>query len=209
MDIQGIKILEKDIYQSEDVLMLAQFFLNKYLITNIDGALCITKIVETEAYRAPDDKGSHAYQNKKTKRTQTMFGMGGIAYVYLCYGLHNMFNIVTGPEDTAHAILIRAVEPIGGVKYMSKRRKGIEGYTITNGPGKLCQALGITRSNDSNILFNKRQRVWIGDNKTLLQDEILSGPRVGIAYAEECAHYPWRFRVKGNPWTSMPDEVNY
>lgn len=119
------------------------------ITTHIDGLTTSGKIVETEAYRAPDDKGSHAYGNRRTKRTATIFGQPGTAYIYLCYGLHHMLNVVTGPEDVAHAILIRAVEPLEGIQIMSQRRgKKVTDKNLTNGPGKLAQAMGITTELD-------------------------------------------------------------
>lgn len=203
-----MKALNKETFLSEDVLFLAQYLLGKMLVSQINGKECVVKIVETEAYKAPEDKGSHAHNNKRTKRTETMFLEGGITYVYLCYGIHNMLNVVTGPIDSAHAILIRAVEPIQGINAMIERR-GATGQALTNGPGKLCQALGITRDHNGIGLCNSRSALWIADNESIPDSFILSGPRVGIAYAEECAHWPWRFRVKGNKWTSPPDMVMY
>lgn len=201
--------IHSKVFQSEDILYLAKFLLGKYLVTQIENKTCASLIVETEAYQAPHDKGSHAYGNKITDRTKIMFGNGGISYIYLCYGIHEMFNVVTGPRDFAHAILIRAVQPISGIEIMKERRNAIEGVALTNGPGKLCQALGINREYSGNKLSDRNNPIWIGDNTSITENEIISGPRVGIAYAEECANWTWRFRIKNNKWTSKPDHVSY
>ncbi len=209
MKITDYTILERDVFLNNDILFLSKFLLGKYLISKIDNIPCVSKIVETEAYRAPDDKGSHAYGNKLTNRTATLFKEGGISYVYLCYGLHNMLNVVSAPEGNAHAILIRAVEAVSGLKIMQCRRNGISSYNMTNGPGKLCQALGINRNHDGLELFSKHSPLTIAYNEDIPQIQISQSPRVGIAYAAECAHWPWRFRIKENPWTSKPEHQEY
>lgn len=209
MKTSDIKILKQENFQSENVVNLAKFLLNKYLISQVGQKTSITQIVETEAYRAPDDKACHAYQNKKTNRTKTMFLKGGVSYIYLCYGIHNMLNVVTAPKGKAHAILIRAVQPITGIDIIQQRRTDTKGYNLTNGPGKLCQALGIDRSLDAMELYKRDSKIWLGDNKNLNDNDIESGARVGISYAEECAMWPWRFKIKDNKWTSKPDTVEY
>ena len=160
---------------------------------------------------APEDKGSHAYANKRTPRTETLFQTGGIAYVYLCYGIHHLFNVVTGPKDIAHAVLIRAVEATEGIEVMKLRRKMNKATkNLTNGPGKLSQALGIKTSHDTTSIVDPDSCISIKLNKTPIPEaSIISSPRVGIAYAKECALWPWRFRIKNNKWTSSPDEVHY
>ena len=207
--VAQLKPIPQARYLSEDILDLAQFFLGQYIVTRLNNITTVARIVETEAYRAPDDKGSHAYQNKRTKRTETIFQKGGKAYIYLCYGLHHMFNIVSGPENTAHAILIRAVEPIYGSDQMKTRRKLEHDINITNGPGKLCQALGISTQLDGIDITNDSSSIWIAEGSEVSKEEIIASPRVGIAYAQECALWDWRFRVKSNAWTSKPDIVKY
>ncbi|MEL6124423.1 MAG: DNA-3-methyladenine glycosylase, partial [Bacteroidota bacterium] len=141
--------IPQDWYASEDVVELARNLLGKMIISRVGDRFTSGMIVETEAYRAPDDKGSHAYGNRHTKRTATMFGPPGCAYVYLCYGIHHLCNVVTGPPDTAHAVLIRAVEPIEGTEHISHRRSMPQTvYHLTNGPGKWTKALGITTALD-------------------------------------------------------------
>jgi len=173
------------------------------LCTRIGGIYTAGKIVETEAYRAPEDKASHAYQNRRTKRTETIFSPGGVAYIYLCYGIHHLFNIVTGQKDQAHAILIRGIEPVEGIEHMLSRRKMTKIQPrISNGPGILSKALGITTKLDGQALYTKDQ-IWIEKGKNVVSDaEIVASPRVGVDYAEECAEWPWRFRIKGNPYCS-------
>ncbi len=201
----------KALVQGEDVVMIAQRLLGATLSTHIDGVRTSGIIVETEAYKAPEDKGSHAYGNKRTKRTETLFAKAGTAYVYLCYGIHHLFNIVTGPEDIAHAVLVRAVEPNVGLEEIKKRRS-VEGakYQLTNGPGKLSKALAIITKYNGYDLLSKDDMISINlcDNATP-KSRIIASPRVGIGYAEEDAILPWRFRVKDNPWTSLPHEVSY
>lgn len=194
--------------QSEDVLSLAKLLLGKFIVSKIDDALCVLKIVETEAYRGADDKASHAYPNKMTPRTKTMFLSGGVSYIYLCYGIHNMFNVVVGPTGIANAILIRAAEPVDGVLEMKERRQSKE-VNVANGPGKLCQALGITRDHNNMNICTPSSLIYLAENKKISNEDIEIGPRVGIAYAEECAMWPWRFRIKDNKYTSKPKNPSY
>ncbi|MBT8190111.1 MAG: DNA-3-methyladenine glycosylase [Bacteroidia bacterium] len=209
MNFDPYDIIPSIRYQDNNILELAEFFLGKIIVSNVGNTRTIARIVETEAYRAPDDKGSHAFGNKKTERTKTMFQAGGVSYVYLCYGLHNMLNIVSGDINEAHAILIRAVEPLEGLETMTVRRQGVSNYNLTNGPGKLCQALGITRDQNSVRLYTKDSPIYIVKGVDIPESEIIRSPRVGISYAQECAHWPWRFRIKNNPWTSKPETVRY
>ena len=139
-----VYVLPKNFYQNDDVVQLAKELLGKLIITQIDGKITSGIIVETEAYRGPDDKGCHAFGGRYTERTKTMYAQGGTVYVYICYGIHPMLNIVTGPEGDAHAILIRALEPLEGIEIMLKRRNVLSlNPELTNGPGKLAVALGI------------------------------------------------------------------
>lgn len=150
----------------------------------------------------PEDKASHAYNNRLTHRTKTMFEQGGRAYIYLVYGFHHMFNVVTGPEGVPHAILIRAVEPFENMEIMLERRAYKKAEPdLTNGPGKLSQALGIsTRLNGIDLTCAQAQ-IHICENGFNCDDsDIIASPRVGIDYAEEYILKPWRFRLKGNPW---------
>ena len=178
--------------------------MGKFLVTNFDGQLTAGKIVETEAYRAPDDKACHAYNNKRTKRTEIMFAEGGVAYVYLIYGMYHLFNVVTAKEDMAHAVLIRGVEPVENVDVMLERRKFTKlKNTLTDGPGKLTIALGINKIHTGLSLLDEENPIWIEDRGVSISEEnIIASPRVGVGYAEECALWDWRFRVKDSKWTS-------
>ncbi len=197
-------ILPKDFYTREDVVAISQDLLGKYLVTNFDGIKTVGKIVETEAYRAPDDKACHAYNNRYTKRTKTMFLEGGVAYVYLCYGIHHLFNVVTGKEGMAHAVLIRAIEPVENLPKMLERRnfKQVKSQ-LSAGPGVMSKALGITTAQTGQSLCSSEGKIWLESrDQPLDKDLIVASPRVGIAYAEECAAWPWRFRIKNSVWTS-------
>ena len=186
-------LLPKAFYEQGDVVDLAQQFLGKWLITNFDGQLTGGMIIETEAYKGPEDKASHAYNNRRTKRTEVMFASGGVAYVYLCYGMHNLFNIVTNKQGTPHAILVRALKPGLGIEIMQQRRK--TDRNLTNGPGTVCQALGITCAHNGHPL--NEAPLWIEDRG--VKGKIESSARIGVGYAQEHAALPWRFLLKMNP----------
>ncbi|MCT2409831.1 DNA-3-methyladenine glycosylase [Chryseobacterium antibioticum] len=191
-------------YLNQDVLFLAKDLLGKVLFTEINGDRTAGIIVETEAYFGIVDKASHAYGGRRTERTETLYHQGGISYVYLCYGIHHLFNIVTSVENEPHAVLIRAVEPLVGKEMMELRRNmPSDKATISSGPGSAAKALGIDRS------FNKKDltenEIWIEDHGIrYFPEEIVAGPRIGVAYAQEDALLPWRFYVKGNKYVSKP-----
>lgn len=199
--------LPEEYYLSEDVVKLAKDLLGKVLFTNVNGDISGGIIVETEAYFGIKDKASHAYDGRRTNRTETMYAKGGIAYVYLCYGMHNLFNVVSANINDPHAILIRAIEPLIGKEIMEDRRN--MPYTkaaISSGPGSAAKALGIDRSFNAKYLTGND--VWIEDHQiTFNDDKIATTPRVGIAYAEEHALLPLRFFVKGNKYVSKPNKI--
>lgn len=192
-------------YQNEDVIDVAQQLLGKQLFTLIDGELTGGTIVETEAYNGVSDKASHAYGGRFTNRTQTMYLLGGHAYVYLCYGIHHLFNVVTGQEDTPHAVLIRGLEPTTGLEVMLRRRNmNALKHNLTAGPGALAKALGIDRNLNAKDLSGNE--IWIEDNGiSVPAADIIAASRVGVAYAEDHALLPWRFYVKGNKFVSKPN----
>ena len=198
------KRLPKSFYIREDVVQVSKDLLGKFLVTNFDNQLTVGKIVETEAYRAPDDKACHAHNNKRTKRTEVMFAEGGVAYVYLIYGMYHLFNVVTAKEDMAHAVLIRGVEPVENVDTMLQRRSFTKlKNNLTAGPGTLSMALGINKEHTGISLLNKKSPIWIEDRGIIISEKnIIASPRVGVGYAEECALWNWRFRVKDSKWTS-------
>ena len=192
--------LPADFYQREDVLAISQDLLGKVLYTQFDGNLTSGIIVETEAYAGVTDQASHAYGGRRTKRTETMYAKGGSAYVYLCYGIHHLFNIVTNKENIPHAVLIRAIQPRDGIKIMLQRRnKKKEDHSLTAGPGSLTQALGITVKDSGTLLMGNF--IWLEDqNIQINNQDILATPRVGVQYAGEDAQNPWRFQVEISPW---------
>ena len=194
--------LQADFYQREDVLAISQDLLGKVLYTQFDGNLTSGIIVETEAYAGVTDQASHAYDGRRTKRTETMYLSGGAVYVYLCYGIHHIFNIVTNKENIPHAVLIRAIQPRDGIKIMLQRRnKKKEDQSLTAGPGSLAQALGITVKDSGTLLMGNF--IWLEDqNINYTNQDILASPRVGVQYAGKDAHNPWRFQVKNSPWVS-------
>lgn len=193
--------LKPDFYQRANVVKIARELLGKVLFTSIDGLVAGGTIVETEAY-SWKERGCHAYGARKTARNAIMFREGGFAYVYLCYGIHNLFNVVTNTEGTPEAVLIRALEPLKGVDLMKVRRNiHADDFHLTSGPGKLTKALGIDRSFNGKSLLD--DEIWIEDPGTKLADRyIVASERIGIDYAGEDARLPWRFSVKGNRWVS-------
>ena len=189
-------------YQQEDVIDLAVQLLGKQLFTLIDGKLTGGTIVETEAYNGIIDKASHAYNGRFTPRTSIMYEAGGISYVYLCYGIHHLFNIVTNTKSNPNAVLIRGIEPTEGLSTMLERRnmQKLE-PRITAGPGALAKALGIDKNLNGKDLLG--DEIWIEDNGIHFKEEqIVASPRVGVDYAEDHALLPWRFYVKGNKFVS-------
>lgn len=199
--------LPLEFYTRTDVVQIARELLGKILITEFEGQRTAGRITETEAYRAPDDRASHAFGNRRTARTEVMFQEGGRAYVYLCYGIHHLFNVVTAPAETAHAVLIRAIEPIEGYETMLVRRKAASTKSqgakikLTTGPGALAQALGLTTDFTGQNLLAFDSPVWIEKwYEDYSEDEIAAGPRIGVDYAGECAAWPWRFWVKNSPF---------
>jgi DNA-3-methyladenine glycosylase len=193
--------LPREFYTRKNVLEVARDLLGKKLVVpNKNGARVAGIIVETEAYRGPEDRASHAYNGRRTQRTETMYGMGGTAYVYFVYGMYHQFNVVTNVEGVPHAILVRAVEPVEGLDFIRRRRRGRPEYELTSGPGRLCLALGIDLGLDKADLLG--DRVWIEEGVSISPRQIARGPRVGIDYAEEWAMKPWRFWVRDNPFVS-------
>lgn len=193
-------LLDPSFYRRNNVVTIARELLGKGLFTRSSGKLTGGIIVETEAYSSVE-RGSHAYNNRRTLRNEVMFGDGGHAYVYLCYGIHHLFNVVTNKEGKADAVLVRALEPMEGIDQMLKRMNTREVQAITSGPGKLTKALGIGRDHNGENLRSKY--LWLEDlGQVISRKKIESGPRVGIDYAGPDAFLPWRFSIKGNQWIS-------
>lgn len=194
-----MSVLPDSFYTRKSVTQIARQLLGKKLITNVLGKRSGGIIVETEAY-SYQERGCHAYENKMTSRNKIMFEAGGVAYVYLCYGIHNLFNVVTNKHGLADAVLVRALEPYEGVEWMMERMNTQSVRRITSGPGKLTKALGIDRSFDGKFLNSAE--VWIEEGVKVSSQKIVASSRIGIDYAGKDALLPWRFSIKDSEWVS-------
>ena len=191
--------LATEFYFRDDVVAISRELLGKVLCTNINGVRTDAIITETEAYAGIADKASHAYGDRRTKRTEPMYGPGGTAYVYLCYGIHHLFNVVTNDEGVPHAVLVRAGKPVEGLDEILLRRNRTKvDKTLMGGPGTVSQALGIKTDMTGTSL--RGRRIWIEDRgMTVLDKDISVGPRIGVDYAEEDAARPYRFALDALP----------
>ncbi len=189
--------LTQDYYLQDDVLKIARDLLGKVLFTRINGEVSAGIITETEAYAGINDKASHAYGGKRTKRTETMYAQGGTAYVYLCYGMYHLFNVITNSKDIPDAVLIRAIIPYDNEALILQRRgKDKWSGNLLNGPGKLSIGLGINRHFNAKSLFG--DEIWIEDRGIHIDEAaIQTTPRIGVAYAAEDALLPYRFILTG------------
>ncbi|MFN8135111.1 MAG: DNA-3-methyladenine glycosylase [Bacteroidales bacterium] len=200
MKLDNHSILPRSFYTRPDVVNIARELLGKVLYTCINGQVSAGIITETEAYAGITDKASHAYNNRRTQRTEIMYHTGGTAYVYLCYGIHSLFNIVTSVADQPHAVLIRGINPLQGVETM-KLRSGKTKINVQDGigPGKVARLLGIAVRHSGLDMCDETlagDRIWVQDEGvTVQEDEIVTGPRIGIDYAGEDALLPYRFRI--------------
>jgi DNA-3-methyladenine glycosylase len=204
-DDQKGKRLPWSFYLRDDVVQISKDLIGKYLVTDFLDGKTVGRIVETEAYQGPEDRASHAFANRNTQRTHIMYYPGGHAYVYLCYGIHQMFNVVTGPQGTPHAVLIRAVEPVFNTQLMLER-KGMKQLkpALGAGPGNVGKALGLHTSYSGYSLIEPAATIWIEEPlENIPDDQIIASTRVGIAYdGEDWAARPWRFRLKNSKWSS-------
>jgi DNA-3-methyladenine glycosylase len=193
--------LPREFYTRPNVLTVARELLGKLLVVPArNGKRISGKIVEVEAYRGPHHRAAHSYGGRRTARVEPMYAIGGTAYVFFVYGMYYQFNVVTNVAETPHAVLIRAVEPVEGIELMRKRRGSVPDHNLTNGPGKLCIALGIDRRLDGADLLGSK--VWLEEGEMIPRSRIMSGPRIGIDYAEEWRDKPWRFWIKDNKFVS-------
>ena len=211
-------ILPAEFYAQADPVVLARRLLGCFLVRETEGRRTVGRITETEAYWAPDDQASHARNERRTARTETMYGPPGTAYVYLIYGLHHLFNVVTGPREVPHAVLVRALEPVEGIPTMLRRRKqpparkeqAVDPERLTPqlsaGPGVLSQAMSITTDLDGSDLTSPAAGIWIEDRgQRLAPEHIVATQRVGIAYAgPEWVAKPWRFYDRRSRFVSKP-----
>jgi DNA-3-methyladenine glycosylase (3mg) len=195
-----------DFYLRKDTLRIARDLLGKLLvIPTTNGERVSGIIVETEAYLGEIDKGAHSYGGRRTARNEITYAEGGHIYVFFIYGMYYQLNFVTGPIGHPHVVLIRGIEPVEGIEIMRKRRGKMPDKNLTSGPGKLCIAFGIDRSYNGEDLLG--DRMWVEEYKNFADEEVVSGKRVGIDYAEEFAGMPWRFWVKGNLFVSKTPKL--
>lgn len=197
-----MKWIEPEYFQHPDTIGIARFLLGKVIHTHFDGNHVTGIITETEAYLGVDDRASHAYGNRRTRRTETMYRNGGVAYVYLCYGIHHLFNVVTSVEGDPQAVLLRAIQPLVGIDHMLARRgKDKVQKNWVKGPGAATQALGITiHANGLALDANALIQLW-DHGITVPEQAIHSSTRIGVGYAGEDAHLPLRFFIKDHPVT--------
>lgn len=194
--------LDHSFYERDDVVKIAQELLGKIIVTKFDRALTSARIVETEAYAGVIDRASHAFGGRRTARTEVMYAFAGTAYVYLCYGIHHLFNVVTNKKDIPHAILIRAAEPMQGIKTMLQRtgKRNLD-YTLTKGPGNVSKALGIYTHHTGLSLLSKE--LFIAEDDYILPKKcVIATPRIGVDYAGDDAALAYRFFIKDNMYVS-------
>ena len=204
--------LESAFYARQNVVSVSRDLLGKILVTDFDGLRTSGRIVEVEAYNGVVDRASHAWSGRRTRRTEVIFGGGGVAYVYLIYGIHHLFNVVTNTSGTPHAVLVRALDPLEGIPVMLQRTgKAKPDHTLTRGPGNLSRALGLHTTHTGMSLLGREEAEGAGDEIFIADDgyrpkrsEIIATPRIGVDYAGEDAALLYRFYVKGNPYVSGP-----
>ncbi|MDO6432952.1 DNA-3-methyladenine glycosylase [Flavitalea sp. BT771] len=197
-----IKKLDNSFYDRPDVVRIARELLGKVLVTELEGGRTSGRIVEVEAYNGVVDRASHAWSGRRTRRTEVMYREGGTAYVYLIYGIHHLFNVVTNKKDIPHAVLVRALEPLEGIPLMLKRTDKVKpDHSLTRGPGNLSKAMGLATLHTGYSLYEGE--IYIGDDGHRVRPaEIVATPRIGVDYAGPDAALPYRFFVKGNPYVS-------
>jgi DNA-3-methyladenine glycosylase len=202
MPISAIKKLDNSFYHRQSVVTVARDLLGKVLVTSFDGERTSGRIVEVEAYNGEIDRASHAWSGRRTRRTEIMYAPGGAAYVYLIYGIHHLFNVVTNKKDIPHAVLVRALEPMEGIPVMLQRTgKPSLDFTLTRGPGNLSRAMGLLTLHTGSSLLG--DAIFIGDDGYRpKKTDIVAGPRIGVDYAGEDAALPYRFFIKGNLYVS-------
>ena len=197
-----MKKIDISFYKRDDVLQIAKELLGKILVTKWNGIITSGRIVEVEAYNGINDKASHSFGGRRTKRNEIMYADGGVVYVYLCYGIHHLFNVVCNEEDIPHAALIRAIEPLAGIDDMLMRTgKPKPDSTLTKGPGNVSKALGIYTKH-TGISLQSDELFIADDGYRIKPEKILATPRIGVDYAGTDALLPYRFIAKDNPYVS-------
>ena len=206
--VSSFNKLHREFYLRKNVVKVAKDLLGKIIVTNFNNVTTAARIVETEAYNGAVDKASHAYGNRRTNRTEIMFAEGGVAYVYLCYGIHHLFNVVTNSKNTPHAVLVRAVEPLLGIEDMLLRTgKPKLDSTLTKGPGNVSKALGISTQHTGLDLSG--DQLFIAEDSFKLKSSLIGvSPRIGVDYAAEDALLPYRFFLVGNMYVSGKKMLN-
>lgn len=193
--------LPHEIYQEDPFRLVKHVILGSYLCSFINGELTAGKITEAEVYLGADDKAAHACGYKKTPRTAVQFLEGGYAYTFLIYGMYDQFCVTTSPAGQPDTILIRALEPVAGIKTMQQRRKTTIIKNLTTGPGKLCRALGITKHHNGESLNGSL--IWLSPRQDKIRlSDIAATPRIGIDGAGDYRDKPWRFILKDSPYLS-------
>lgn len=200
-------------FYNKDSLIVAKELLGKVLVHEVNGEKVFAKIVETEAYMGVEDKAAHSYGGRRTPRVEVMYGGPGFSYVYFIYGMYYCFNVVTREEGTPQAVLIRAVEPMGGIEFMARNRfkkphhelKKSQIIGLTNGPGKLCGAFLIDKDLNGEDLCGSKLYIEEGQEEDFT---VVSCKRVGIPNTGEAKDYLWRFYIKDNKYVSVKDEKN-
>ena len=197
-----MKKLPIQFYKRADVILIARELIGKIIVTNVNGQITSGRIVETEAYIGLTDRASHSYGGKRTARNEHMYAEAGTVYVYICYGMHHLFNVVCNKKDIPDAVLIRAVEPLSGIDIMLERSGKIRpGSSITKGPGNAAKALGISK-NHSGISVLQDQ-IYIADDGYIVEQNCIGiSSRIGIGNTGDAVLKPYRFYVKGNRFVS-------
>lgn len=204
VSVNGMNKLNNQFFNRPDVVQIALDLIGKILVTRFDNELTAGRIVETEAYAGIEDRASHAFGGRRTQRTEIMYHNAGTSYIYLCYGIHHLFNIVTNKAEIPHAILIRALDPIAGIEIMLRRtRKKILDYSLTRGPGNLSKAMGLSVTHSGKSLFE--EEIYVADDGFApAKTGIITTTRVGVDYAGRDALLPYRFYLSGNAFVSAP-----
>jgi DNA-3-methyladenine glycosylase len=197
-----LRKLDNQFFNRKNVVRIARDLIGKILVTCFDKTPTAGRIVETEAYAGVEDRASHAFGGRRTNRTEIMYQGAGTSYIYLCYGIHHLFNIVTNKEDIPHAILVRALEPLIGIETMLARtRKKILDYSLTRGPGNLSKAMGLTTTHTGKSLFD--EEIYVADDGFKPSSkQIATATRIGVDYAGPDALLPYRFYLKENNFVS-------
>ena len=197
----------RDFY-NRDAHIVAKELLGKVLVRNTADGVVKGRIVEVEVYKGIEDSmdyACHAFPLKRTGRTEIMFAEAGHAYIYLIYGMYSCINIVCNEEDVPECVLIRALEPVDGIELMQKRRKQENLYALCSGPGKLCQALALTR--EQNGLDMCGEEFYVEDDTEYSDFKIAAGKRINIDYAKEAVDFPWRYTIAGHPFLSIKEKT--